>query len=569
MKLWTLFFAVILCKIAYPQAPEAAYFADPVKIPLSLSGNFGELRSNHFHSGIDIRTEGRTGLPVYAAADGEVSRIFVSPSGFGLALYIDHPNGTTTVYGHLDRLNDELAAYTKAVQYEKESFSVDIPVSKGKFTVNKNELIAYSGNSGSSGGPHLHFEIRDTKTQQPVNPLLKHFRLHDDTAPKILSVMLYPLSDDAHVYGKADPYRMETVFYNGAYHLKNNPVIPVYGEIGFSLQTLDYLNGSWSKCGVYSIELAIDNKTVYLFKLDKLSFDETRYLNAHIDYGHFQRNNRRLHKNWVEPGNKLNNYPVLVNRGISRMDDGKIHTVDYLVKDVNGNESRFSFKVQSKQSNVGKIQRPGIAVNYDKPLHINQEGLEANFKAGTFYSDFILDYQLKQPNKLYYSPIYKLHNGEIPVHQYFELRIKAVDLPKQLEDKALIAAVDEKTGQKWALGGQFSHGWVEASIRQLGSFAVVTDTIPPVIKPINIQNRSIITDKNKISFIISDDFSGISSYRGEIDGQWVLFEYDAKNNLLEYRFDSSRMAFNKKHQLKLVVSDAKNNQTTYEAGFYR
>ncbi len=564
LPLLTIFFTTAFTPVANPD-----YFSAPLKIPMQLAGNFGELRTNHFHSGIDIKTEGRTGLQVYAAADGEISRINISPFGFGLALYIDHPNGTTTVYGHLLKLRDDLQKYARSVQYDKESFSIDIPVPKGMFKVKKEELIAYSGNSGSSGGPHLHFEIRETANQHPVNPLLYNFNVQDNTSPKILSAVLYPLSNDSHVSGKTYAQRIETVYYNGAFHLKNNPTLLVYGDIGFGLQTLDYLDGSWSKCGVYEINLSVDDEPVFSFRANELSFDETRYLNSHIDYSQFQKYSRRIQKNWVEPGNYLHNYPVLQNRGISRLDDGKTHTISYEVRDVKGNSSKLEFNVISKKIDVKRPEKDGIPMYYNKPAEIEKDGLEASFKTGTFYSDFILDYKERSSNNLYYSPIYKLQNSETPVHQFYNLKVKAVNLPEELEDKALLAAIDEKTGKKWALGGNYSHGWVEARVRQLGSFAIAIDTIPPSIVPINIQNRNTITDRTKISFKISDGFSGIGEYRGEIDGKWVLFEYDAKNRLLEYKFDAGRMEFNKKHQLKLVVSDTKGNTKTYEATFYR
>ena len=214
MKLYPLIIFIFLLNPAFSQAPALNYFDAPVKIPILLSGNFGELRGNHFHSGIDIKTNGSVGLPVYPAADGDISRISISPSGFGLALYIDHPNGTTTVYGHLQKLRADLIKYAKAEQYKQESFAVDIMVPKGKFHVSKNDIVAYSGNSGSSGGPHLHFEIRETSTQKPLNPLNFNFNIKDNMPPSILSVMLYPLSNDAHISGKPNAQRFVITSYS-------------------------------------------------------------------------------------------------------------------------------------------------------------------------------------------------------------------------------------------------------------------------------------------------------------------------------------------------------------------
>lgn len=569
MKLYPLIIFIFLLNPAFSQAPALNYFDAPVKIPMLLSGNFGELRGNHFHSGIDIKTNGSVGLPVYPAADGDISRISISPSGFGLALYIDHPNGTTTVYGHLQKLRADLINYAKTEQYKQESFAVDIMIPKGKFHVNKKDIVAYSGNSGSSGGPHLHFEIRETSSQKPLNPLNFNFDIKDNMPPSILSLMIYPLSGDAHISGKPNAQRFETVFYQGTYHLKNNPTPTVYGEVGFGLQAIDYLDGSWNKCGIYEIDLSVDGKQIYTFRMDKLSFDETRYINSHIDYEQSQKYGRKLHKNWIEPGNKLNNYPSLVNQGKIRLDDGKIHTISYLIKDVAGNSSKLSFNVQSKPININRPAQSDIVIPYNRSFNFEKDGLLAQFKAGCLYSDLHMIYSEKPANNQFFSPVYKLHTPDVPVHETFQLKLKAVDLPRELHDKALIAAIDEKTGKKWAIGGEYGLGWVSANVRQLGCFAITVDTIAPTITPLNILNRKTITDKYKISFKISDNFSGISSYRGEIDGNWALFEYDAKSQLLEYRFDPDRMAFNKEHQLKLTVSDAKNNRSTYEASFYK
>lgn len=569
MKIFSVCTLLLILKTAVAQISDPDYFSSPLKIPIVLSGNFGELRSNHFHSGIDIKTGGKTGLPVYTAAEGELSRIYVSPSGFGLALYIDHSNGTTTVYGHLQKLRDDLQNYMHAVQYDKESFAADISVPKGKFRFKKGELVAYSGNSGSSGGPHLHFEIRDTDSQKPLNPLLYHLDVSDDRAPVILSVMLYPLSDDAHVSGKSYAQRIDAVLYNGTYHLKGNPVLNVYGDIGFAVQTHDYLTGSWNKCGVYEINLLADRKPVYTFRMDQLDFDQTRYVNSHIDYAHYQKYSRRLHKSWVDPGNRLGNYPVLINRGKINLSDRQVHEIKYMIKDVNGNESQLAFNVISKPMKITKQERTGIPVAYNKKFSIEENGLEADFDPGTFYSDFLFDFQVQAAGNGFYSPVFKLHDKETPVHRYYRLRIKAINLPLHLRGKALIAILDAKTGKKQALGGEYSLGWVEANTRQLGNFTITVDTVVPTITPVNIQNNSTLANKNKISFKIHDDFSGISSYRGEIDGKWVLFEYDAKKDLIEYYFDASRIELGKKHNLKLTVSDAKKNTKTYEANFYR
>jgi len=566
-----LIFTILTLLFSYSYNPtvHSDYFAAPVKIPLLLAGNFGELRTNHFHTGIDIKTQGKTGIPVYMPAEGDISRIRVSSGGYGLALYVDHPGGYTTVYGHLSRLNKTLAAFVKKRQYEEESFDIDLTIPKGRFTFTKGELIAYTGNSGSSGGPHLHFEIRDTRTEHPLNPLLFNFDIKDDIAPKLLSVMLYPIGDGAHINGTATQKPFEIVSFDGAYHLKGSPTITAGGEIGFGLQTLDYLSGTWSKCGIYEIGLTVNDELIYSFKMNELSFDEGRYINSHIDYTYLRKTGRRYQKNWVEDGNKLSNYPSSENGGKLKIAEGKEYDVSYLVKDVYGNASRLNFKLTGKSTIAKTEQIHGIPVRYNQDFEIENENTEADIDAGTFYSSFLFDYNELPKTTGLYSKRIQLHRDEIPVHQSFKLRIKTEGLPANLESKALIAAIDVKTGKKYAQGGKYSNGWVEASIRQLGTFAVTTDEKSPSIVPVNIQNQSTLMDKQKVSFKLLDDLSGVASYRGEIDGQWVLFEYDAKNNLIEYYFDAERLQLGKRHELVLSVKDAVGNERKYQANFYR
>jgi hypothetical protein len=560
---------LFLLNPTYSPTIEADYFEAPVKIPMLLAGNFGELRTNHFHSGIDIKTQGKTGLPVYAPAEGWVSRIKISPWGFGTALYIDHPNGYTTVYGHLSRLRDDLAQYARTIQYQRQSFDIDLTVPKGKFPFKQGELIAYSGNSGSSGGPHLHFEIRDTQTQNPINPLLFNFDIKDDMPPKMLSVMLYPLSDGAHINGSGTQKPFDLVQYDGTYHLKSNPMITAGGEIGFGLQGLDYLNGSWSKCGIYEISLSVNGTLIYNFKLNELSFSQTRYINSYIDYTYLQNNRRRYQKNWIEDGNQLNNYVIRENQGKVKIEAGKDYAISYLVKDVQGNTSRLNFTVHGKATIAPDPQPAGIPVHYAEAFRLQKTNVQADFKAGTFYSDFRMDYKELPPTSDLYSNRIQLHQPDVPVHQSYDLRIRAENLPAQLTPKALLVALDPKTGKKYSMGGKYTDGWVEGPVRQLGTFAIATDEQAPTITPINIQNHNTLTNKSKVSFKITDNLAGIGSYRGEIDGQWVLFEYDAKNNLIEYNFDESRLQFGKSHELRLTVKDGVGNESVYDAKFYR
>ena len=554
---------------SYSQISSSSSFDYPVKIPVFLSANFGELRANHFHSGIDIKTQGKIGIPIYSAAEGSITRIFVSPSGFGLALYIDHPSGTTTAYGHLNKFRDDIQQYVRDIQYKRESYSIDVTVPQETFKVAKGEYIADGGNSGSSGGPHLHFEVRDTKSQVPVNPLRYHYSVNDNIPPAIQSIMIYPISGNSHVMGELQPKRMEVIKKDGKLQFKDSTILLAYGEIGFGIETFDYLNGSNNKCGAYEIYLYDNNQLIYQFRMNQFSFDETRYLNSHVDYAQYINHKRLIHKTWVEPGNKLKLYPVLFNKGKARLMDEQIHNIKYVVKDVAGNESVMEFLVVSRKMDVPEKYEIGLSLQHDALFGIVNAEIDAKMSSGTFYSDFLFDYQRFDSDSTCYSPIFRLHNDEVPVHKNYDLKIKTVNLPENLKSKALIAGIDKKTGKKFSIGGVEENGWISAKVRQLGTFVIAVDTIPPKILPVNIQKNSKIMNNDKISFKITDDLSGITSFRGELDGKWILFEYDAKNNLIEYYFDPTRIQLNTNHILKLTVVDGKKNREVYNATFFR
>lgn len=568
--MWKFLLLVIMAVSLFASAQnrEKDYFAAPVNIPLFLTGNFGELRNNHFHSGIDIKTEGRTGLPVYAAADGYISRISVSPFGFGNALYINHPNGTTTVYGHLDSFSEKVQQYVRENQYDKESFSVDLSPFSWKFPVKKGDLIAYSGNSGSSGGPHLHFEIRNSSTERTTNPLLYNFAIKDVISPKIISVMLFPESEDAAISGRQTKQYYETVFYGQAYHIQKNPVIPVCGTIGFGVQTIDYLDGNWSKCGIYSLQLKVDEETIYSFKMDEFGFDESRYINSHIDYDQKIRLGRSIYKTWIEPGNKLSIYNREDGNGLYTFSDEKVHEIKYEIADAYGNLSTLVFSVVSKKQNVQKVVKKGVLFNYDNDNKFEEEGIKLDFPEGTFYSNILFQYEHKPSFPGIYSEVHGIHNKYMPVHQFFDVKVKPINLPGNLEDKALLAYVNPQTNKLAAIGGQYKYGWVEGKVRGFGYVAVAVDTIAPSIVPLSLKNGSL-TESSQIRFKIRDNFSGIDNFRGTIDDKWVLFEFDAKNSLLVYKFDKERFSFGKQHKLVLSVKDSKGNEKVFKSKFYK
>jgi len=548
---------------------DHSYYSVPVKIPVFLAGNFAELRPNHFHAGIDIKTQGRTGLPVLAAADGSISRIAISATGYGKVLYIDHPNGTTTVYGHLESFSPQIDDYIRKIQYEKELFAIDQQVPEGLLPVQKGEQIAKSGNSGSSGGPHLHFEIRRTKEQMYLNPLLFNMPVKDKTKPIIQALMVYPASDDASVSGKQIPQRFETILAGSAYKMKTEQTIQVSGKIGFGIQAVDLLDGSPNKCGVYSIKLSVDNEQIYSFTMDDLVIEESRYINSHMDYERAVRSGQRLYRTWLEPGNKLNIYDKIEKRGIFKATDNKLHQVKYEITDAYGNSTSLAFKIQSKEIKITPEKPKGELFKYNHNNHIRNDELEFSVPEGALYNDVDFLYVKKPGLPKFYSPVFQLHNPYTALHFACPLRIKASKLPARLQEKAMLAQIDPATGKIYSATGKFVDGWVEGNIRVLGNYTLACDTVAPKITALSMVDKKTKKVADKVQFKISDNLSGIEKYRGTIDGQWVLFEYDLKNNLLSYTFDKKRFQFNKKHALILEVTDYKGNTSTYKTNFVK
>jgi hypothetical protein len=552
-----------------PETIDKNYYAAPLKVPFFLAGNFAELRPNHFHAGIDIKTQGKTGLPVYAAADGYISRISVSPSGYGNVLYVNHPNGTTTVYGHLESFEAQIAKYVRKIQYEKEVFAIDEEIPEGTFPVKKGEQIAKSGNSGSSGGPHLHFEIRRTKEQVVLNPLLFNMPVKDKSKPVVQSLMIYPVSEDATVSGKQTPQKFETVLSGSAYQIKANPTIQVYGKIGFGLQSVDILDGSPNKCGIYTLKLMVDNELIYSFTMDDFPQNGSKYVNSHMDYEQSLRTGKRLYRTWLQPGNKLDIYDTVEKRGLFKATDNELHKVKYEIADAYGNETSLSFNIQSKEIQVIPQEAKGELFKYNHNNRIRNDELEFEVPEGALYDDVDFLYKKKPALPKFYSPVYQLHNAYVPLHFACPLKIKAELLPANLQEKAMLAQIDPTSGKIYSATGKYNDGWVEGNIKVLGSYAIAVDTEAPKIASLTIGTKKPQKEISALKFKVTDNLSGIESFRGTIDGKWVLFEYDQKNNLLSYTFDKERFQFNKNHVLNLEVTDNKGNKKVYTANFHK
>ncbi len=541
------------------------YFASPIaKSPLLLAGTFGELRPNHFHAGIDIK--GIVGTPIYAAADGYVSKISVSGNGYGKMLRLTHPNGYTTLYAHLDQFSAELNAFAKAIQYEKESFELDLDLTPEQFPIKKGATIGTIGMTGATLGPHLHFEIQDAKTNNPINPLLFGLKVLDTTPQKMHQLKVYYLNEKNEAFGN----QIYTLTKKGAiYAVAGDTLRLPVEKAGFGIKVFDHMNNVDNWNGIYSLHLMQDDSLVYQFDFETFPHSDTRYLNAHLDYEEQIKKNGYFNRCFRLANNKLPIYSSKKNDGIISLKKRQVHKMEITTSDLHGNETRLRFWI--KQDSFLHTQ-PKVIYNYFLPCKeeniIEDKGLIAYFPADAFYENLYLRYQKTEENSSHIcSPVYQIHNSKTPVHQYFSIYIEPTKLPAEFKNKAFIAFCNEN-GTIVNYGGEWKNEMLQAEVLSLGDYCVMIDTIAPSIKPTLF--KTFMKGYKKITFKINDNIAGSKNviplkYRATLDGQWILMEYDAKNHLLTHTFEKS--IAKGKHHLQLIVTDAMGNQKTFEKDF--
>lgn len=560
----------LLSQEKYNEYPQG-YFRSPLDIPLFLSGNFGELRSNHFHAGLDIKTQGVQGKKVYAVADGYISRIKVSPYGYGKAIYVNHPNGYTSVYGHLQKYSDKIEEVVQKDQYQRERYDIQLFPAPFSIPVKKGDIIAYSGNSGGSGGPHLHFEIRKTDSEHPYNPLLFGFGIEDNIPPQILKIAIYPMNENSYINGSNRMKIVDVQGVGGTYSLASNYPILLQGDFGFGIMAVDRMNGTHNKYGLHNLQLYYENELIYEQEIEEFAFNEGRYINAHIDYALYARRKSRFQKSFVSPGNKLRIYKNLKNNGIVHISDSSKHEVKYLLTDLYGNQSKVVFTIEGQAiepvQNAATLQSGQVIfMDYNRSHTFIKDEVLVRIPKGLLYEDIYFEYRKEPATDKTISPIYWLHNHYTPLHSHMNVSIKMENLEPALKPYALI--VSSIDGKSWyAEGGSWQGDNLAVRTRSFGGYAVAIDSVPPSIRPINISNGSNLAGKWSMQFKIKDDLSGIDHYRAEVDGKWILMEYDAKNDLLTHFFDGKITAG--KHELVLKVTDGRGNKKEYKADFYR
>lgn len=547
----------------YPQN----YFVSPMDTPIYLSAPFGSLRDNHFHSGMDIRTYEKEGLPVYAVADGYVSRIKVSAGGYGKAVYIDHPNGFTSVYGHLLKYEGATAKHIKAVHYQEQKFEIDNFPTKSLIPVKKGEIIGWSGNSGGSTGPHLHFEIRDTKLEEPINPQLFGIPGVDLFEPTLKRLVIYNLESNRPVVQQNINITERNSIKTDSGNVLLDTLYVAKGATGFGIEAYDYLVNETKTYSIYCADFFMDRIKRFSFRMDRLNFSETKYINTHIDYDLYKRDGYRIQKCFLDDGNKAQIYPYIRNKGKVILNDTLVHTVSFCVGDFDGRSHTFYARIKASLLKPSAETPCNDVVWYPNSKNFYAtDALRITIPECALYDTLNPCVLVNKPNvKGLLSAAYQIHTPNTPLHKSITISID-VDTANVPSSKILLATY-KKDNSLSASGGEYKNGRVVHQTSTFGTYCVIADTIAPIIKLLNLNKKNECTDSTKLIIKTTDNMSGIGSYNGYLNGSWILLDYDAKNDILQYDFDEKTI-FNQKQELQIVVTDKKGNTTTWKGDVF-
>ena len=538
------------------------YFESPMNIPLSISGSFGELRPNHFHSGLDFRTDKREGLPIYASADGFISRIKISTGGYGKSIYIDHPNGYTTVYGHLQTCNTIIQTIIEKEQYSKNNYEIEIFPKPDEIVVKKGDLIAYSGNTGSSGGPHLHFEIRDTKTEKIINPLFFGFdkSMKDSKPPTINSLIGYPIDEFSQINSSSKPALLNlTIQKDGTYLAEK---IMASGKIAFGINAYDTFDDGYGKNGLFKVETYLNGNSYFGFEFDSFTFDETRYINAFIDFPRYQSTKQRFQKLFVGYFYPENIIKTKKNDGIVSLYSNFNLNYKVIVEDFAGNKSIINIPVSYSYLPIitkNEIQKTPYFLKVKNENSYTKDNISVFIPEKTFYEDFYLKFDVKN-NELF------LHDDSVAVSENMNITFDVSSIPVAQREKMFIA-----NGNVGKMNFNYTiknNDLFTIKTKKLGRFFLANDSIAPTIYKPNFVKGSNLDNQKTLQLYMSDNLSGINQYNAYLNGKWILMEYENKLNRLVHTLSDKYYQIGK-NEFKLVVSDYLGNSTTFESNFIK
>ena len=549
--------STFFAQVHYPKD----YFRPPLDIPMQLSGNFGELRPNHFHAGFDLKTMQKEGLEVHAVADGYVSRIKISTFGNGKTIYITHPNGYTSVYGHLQKGVGIIEDFIRNAHYEDNSFEIERYLKPNALEVKKGQVIGLSGNTGASEGPHLHFEFRDNITENIINPMLFGFDqyMRDSKKPVLYSVYAYPLDTQSMVNQSTRPLLLNLVLQKDGTYLADKVVFN--GNIGFGITTFDYDDVSFNKNGVYKIQTFYNGLPNYGYQFDTYSFDEMRYVNALIDYSMYKKTQQRVQKLFMKRPYSLSIIRTDSKNGIINLAPNLNAQYRIEVSDFYGNLTTVSIPIVNKVLPAIVVSEPSskYLVKAKNESNFTKENMSVFFPSNTFYDDFYLNFNVKQDTLF-------LHDDAVPAHSSFTIEINDHKFSAEQREKVFIASVNGKNiGYNYTFRKDSTF---TTKVKTLGKYALVVDTVPPKISIAKPIEGKWLSDKKELQLTISDALSGIKSYNGYLNGKWILFEYDNKTKKISHNF-SDGIVVEGLNDLKIIVSDNMGNSTIFETRFFR
>lgn len=528
------------------QEKTEANFVSPFDFPLLLSGNFGELRANHFHGGVDFKTQGVVGKPIRCIADGYVSRVTVTPGGYGQAVYITHDNGYTSVHGHLLKFSEGMEKLVEAYQYEHETFAVDLTFTPEQFPLKQGEIFALAGNEGYSFGPHLHMEIRKTDTGEYVDPLQFYTHLiKDTTAPRATQVMFYPQPGEGVVRGSQQKQKM-------AIGALQTPV-EAWGKIAVGIKAYDYMDGTSNNYGVRSVRLFVDSMEVFSSTVDGFLPNENRMINAWTDYEEYSLHNSWFMRSQILPGNTWRMLQAEEQGGVVSIDEERDYRFEYVLEDLYGNSNRYRFTVRGKEQAIDLLRKGENYLYWDRGNVVQKPGMELVIPKGMLYEDVDLNC-LVIPDSLGISFDYQLHDVPVALHAGCPLMIGIRNYP--IEDKSKYYVVKKSKGRKASAGGRFEDGYMHTDIRELGTYSVDIDTVPPKVTPLNKPQWK----NGNIQFRIRDAETGIKDYKVYIDGKFALFKFSSKNARLSSKHPK-KIKRGVTHEMEVVVTDYCGNET--------
>jgi hypothetical protein len=544
--------------------PNRNYFRNPLDIPIKLSANMGELRPDHWHMGLDIRTNAKENIPVYAAAEGYIAHIGIRANGFGRFIVINHPNGLSTLYAHLNDFNEQLEAYVREQQYKQESWAIELDFNKSQFPVSKGSFIAYSGNTGGSQGPHLHFEIIETATQKRLNPLLYNFNVQDYVAPTILKLALYDRSKSLYAQ---TPILFPLKNTDEGYIIPKLPVLKTgLHSLSFAIQAYDQIEKGGGQDGIYSARLFVDETPVISFIIDSIEYDERVYMNAHIDYRYDQRGGPYLQLLTELPGNRANVYKKYAGDGIVLLNDTLAHSVSIHVSDPHGNVSRINFLLQHDDSlTTSNLPAWQNALAPNKNITVEKPGFKMKLNPNSLY-DTVPGYYSRSSafSSMAVTAMHTLNEPSFPLHgeAWVSLQVDKT-VADEWKDRIIMQRSSGSNNYRKAV---YKDGWVSASFGDFGNFQAFADLTPPQINELGKGDTINLSSTSQIVFTPTDNFNVIKSFRVELDGNWLRFTNDKSRHWI-YKFDE-HCPYGI-HELKATAMDLAGNTTVKTWWFKR